>query len=57
VLGSGFVGAFTTFSTFSVESVRLAETAEWRALGIYLAATLAGGLAAAGVGLWLASIV
>lgn len=54
VVGAGLLGAFTTFSTFTFETVRLAEEAAWRALAIYLAVTIAGGLAVAGLGLWLA---
>ena len=53
VVGTGVLGAFTTFSTFTFESVRLAEEAAWRALATYLTITIAGGLAAAGLGLWL----
>lgn len=53
-LGTGFCGALTTFSTFSVESVRLLEEGRWaRGLG-YVGLSLALGLAAAALGLWLA---
>ena len=56
--GTGFCGAFTTFSTFAFETVRLAETGDpWRALAnavanlagaavaVFLGATLVGLLA------------
>ncbi len=44
--GVGFLGAFTTFSTFAVESVRL----RGRARVAYLGTTLVGCLIAAGIG-------
>lgn len=56
VLSAGLLGGFTTFSTFTFESVRLAEESAWRPLAIYLAITLLGGLGAAGLGLWAASL-
>lgn len=55
VLSSGLLGGFTTFSTFTFESVRLAEESAWRPLATYLTITLAGGLLAGALGLWLAS--
>jgi CrcB protein len=55
-LGAGFCGAYTTFSTFTFESVRLLEDGRWRAAASYvLVSVLAGGLAAA-AGLALASL-
>jgi CrcB protein len=55
VLSAGFLGGLTTFSTFTFESVRLAEESAWRPLATYLAVTLAGGVLAAALGLWLAA--
>lgn len=56
VIGSGFLGGFTTFSTASFETVRLLQERRWKAgvlhgLGMLLAATCA-----AGIGLWLGAL-
>jgi CrcB protein len=55
--GTGFCGAFTTFSTMTFESIRLVEEAAWRALAGYLGIMLVGGLAAAGFGRWLVTVI
>jgi len=52
-LGTGFCGSFTTFSSFSVETVRLWETGEYGRA----AANALGTLAAAGVAVALAALL
>ncbi|WP_222195762.1 fluoride efflux transporter CrcB [Modestobacter italicus] len=50
LLGTGVLGGYTTFSTFAVESVRLAETGAWGAAAGYVLASVLGGVAAAAGG-------
>jgi CrcB protein len=50
-VGTGFVGAFTTFSTFSVENIRLLEQGQLLLSLLYLLASLLGGVLLAGVGI------
>ncbi len=47
----GILGAFTTFSTFSVDLVRLVEDGRVGLAGSYLLASTVGGLVAAIAGL------
>jgi CrcB protein len=42
----GFFGAFTTFSTFSYETARMLEDGGWMRAGIYLVASVIGGVLA-----------
>ena len=57
IVGTGFCGGYTTFSTASVEIVRL-WTAEGRDTGVrYAAATLIGSVGAAGLGLGLGHLI
>lgn len=56
VLGTGLIGAFTTFSTFSFDTVRLLENGEWALTAFNVLASLGLGLAAAAGGLALGSL-
>ncbi|WP_144932493.1 fluoride efflux transporter CrcB [Paenibacillus sp. 32O-W] len=48
--GTGLIGSFTTFSTFSVESIQLLADRQWGTAAIYFLSSLWGGLAAAWAG-------
>lgn len=56
VLGTGFVGAYTTFSTFTYETVRLVEEGASIEATLSAVGTLLAGAAAAAVGLALATL-
>lgn len=57
VVGTGLLGAYTTFSTFSFDTVSLLERWRLRASGSNVGFTLVAGLGAAGVGLALGSLL
>jgi CrcB protein len=50
-LGIGFLGAFTTFSTFAYESVKLAEDSAYALAFLNVAGSVVVGLVAAFAGL------
>jgi CrcB protein len=56
VLGTGFLGGYTTFSTASYETVRLAQQRRYRAALMNGVGMLVLALAAAGLGLWLGQL-
>jgi fluoride exporter len=47
----GFIGSFTTFSTFIFELARMTEDGEWIRTGIYLVSSVVGGLIAVVLGM------
>jgi CrcB protein len=49
-VGIGFLGGFTTFSTFTVESARLLGNGQVVAALAYIVVSLAGGVVACGLG-------
>lgn len=55
VIGTGFVGAYTTYSTFAYETVDVASRASTRHAGAYAVGSVVAGVAAATLGLVLAA--
>jgi fluoride exporter len=55
VVGTGFIGAYTTFSTFAYETVDVAERDSARRAGTYAVGSIVAGVAAATLGLLLAA--
>jgi CrcB protein len=50
-LATGFLGAFTTYSTFAVQAVVLARDGSGALAGAYVGASLAAGFTAVGAGI------
>ncbi|MCE7794107.1 fluoride efflux transporter CrcB [Salipaludibacillus sp. CUR1] len=46
LVGIGFFGAFTTFSTFSVETSALLQKKKWPEAALYIGLTIGGSIAA-----------
>ena len=57
LLGGGLAGSFTTFSTWMLETHRLAEEGEGRLALANLALSTALGLGAIGLGWWAGSLL
>jgi fluoride exporter len=53
----GFLGAFTTFSSLSWETVRMLEVGEWLNVALYLTASFLGGIFAAMLGIKIGNIL
>lgn len=54
VAGTGFIGAFTTYSTFALEAVLFLETNRIPTMLLYLSVTIIGGVLATALGIWTA---
>ncbi|MCQ9163949.1 CrcB family protein [Arthrobacter sp. STN4] len=55
LVGTGFMGAFTTYSTLAVDAVHLFDAGAPVSALLYLAASLFGGIGAALAGIWVAA--
>lgn len=44
LLGTGFMGAYTTFSTFNVENIELVKNKEWKKLMLYTGSSYVFGI-------------
>jgi fluoride exporter len=50
-LGIGVLGGFTTFSSFSLETLRMLERGAWVEAGLYIGASVIGAIAACAAGM------
>lgn len=57
VLGSGFCGGYTTFSTAMFDAAALARARRWRDAVTGVLGTLVGAVVAASLGIWFASVL
>lgn len=56
IVGAGFLGGYTTFSTASFETIRLLQERKWVAGGLNGLGALIASTALAGFGLWIGGL-
>lgn len=56
-LGVGVLGGFTTFSAYSLETIRMAERGDWAGASAYAVGSVMAGLIAVAAGLFIAKRV
>jgi CrcB protein len=57
IAGAGFLGGYTTFSTASVETVRILQERRWGTGIVVALGTLVAAVALAGLGLWVGTLL
>jgi len=50
---TGFLGGFTTFSTFSIENMRMLQQGDWTLSATYTVLSVVGGVAFSLLGYWI----
>jgi CrcB protein len=56
IIGAGFLGGYTTFSTASFETIRLLQERKWVAGGLNGLGVLIAATALAALGLWIGTL-
>lgn len=54
-LGTGLIGSFTTFSTFSIQTADLILGGKYMIAGLYIITSLVGGFLSAGLGVYISN--
>lgn len=57
VIMVGFLGAFTTFSTFSMEGLNLINSGQWQTALVYFVVSVVGSVSACFVGWYVAKLI